>query len=185
MVEPSLTGRLLVATPHLRHSSFDRTVVLVLEHDDAGAVGVVLNRPTDTDVARPLPQWGALAADPPVVFVGGPVAQGGVIGLARVGLVEPAQGWRRLIDRLGTLDLATEPDGMEAGIEEVRLFSGYAGWQPGQLEGEHEAGAWFVVDADAEDALSSTPATLWRDVLRRQRGRTALFADFPADPSAN
>ena len=132
---PSLTGRLLVATPHLRGSSFDRTVVLVLEHDDEGAVGVVLNRPTDTDVARPLPQWGDLAAHPPVVFVGGPVAQGGVIGLARVGLVEPAQGWRRVIDGLGTLDLASRLEEIGAGIVEVRLFSGYAGGQSGQLEG--------------------------------------------------
>ncbi len=174
-----------MATPILRDSVFDRTVVLVLDHDDDGAAGVVLNRPTDTEVARPLPQWGGLAAHPPVVFVGGPVAQGGVIGLARVGLEEPAQGWRPVLDRVGTLDLATHLEGLGEGIEEIRLFSGYAGWQASQLEGEIAAGAWFVVDAEPGDALSPAPESLWRLVLRRQRNRLALFADFPPDPPLN
>ena len=185
MTERPLEGRLLVATPILRDSVFDRTVVLVLDHDDDGAAGVVLNRPTDTEVARPLPQWGRLAAHPPVVFVGGPVAQGGVIGLARVGLGEPAQGWRRVLDRVGTLNLATHLEGTGEGIEEIRLFSGYAGWQAGQLEGEIAAGAWFVVSAEPGDALSPAPESLWRLVLRRQRNGLALFADFPPDPSLN
>ncbi len=185
MIERPLRGRLLVATPILRDSAFDHTVVLVLEHDDQGAVSVVLNRPTETEVARPLPQWGALAAHPPVVFAGGPVAQGGVIGLARAGVEEPAEGWSPVLDRLGTLDLATRLEGIEDGIEEIRLFSGYAGWQAGQLEAEIEARAWFVVDAEPGDALSPSPERLWDAVLRRQRGRIALFAHFPPDPSSN
>jgi putative transcriptional regulator len=185
MIRRPLKGRLLVATPILRDSTFDHTVVLVLEHDDDGAVGVVLNRPTDTEVAHPLPQWGGRAADPAVVFVGGPVAQGGVIGLARVGEDLPAHGWSPLMGRLGTLDLATQLEGLEEGVEEIRLFSGYAAWQGGQLAAEIEAGAWFVVEAEPGDALSPAPEHLWQAVLRRQRGRVALFAAFPADPSLN
>ena len=180
-----LKGRLLVATPILGDSTFDHTVVLVLEHDDDGSIGVVLNRPTDTEVARPLPQWGALAAHPPVVFVGGPVARGGVIGLALARADQPAHGWSPVLGHLGTLDLGTQLEGLDDGIEEIRLFSGYAGWHGDQLEAEIEAGAWFVVDAEPGDALSPSPERLWRDVLRRQRGRAALFAHFPPDPSLN
>ena len=180
----SLRGRLLVATPVLRDGTFDRTVILVLEHGDEGAVGVVLNRPSDLDLAGPLPDWRSAAAEPGVVFVGGPVAQGGAICLGRAAS-RSADGWEAVVGPVGVVDLSLPAADVLAVVEAVRVFTGYAGWSEGQLEAELEVGAWVVVDAEPEDALSSDPEALWRSVLRRQRGRTAWLANFPDHPSLN
>src|SRR5205807_4175305 len=87
----SLKGKLLVANPALEDPNFDRTVVLVLEHHDEGAVGVILNRPSQTSVEEVLPSWAAVAAQPAVVFVGGPVSPGSAIGLG-CGRLPPDDG---------------------------------------------------------------------------------------------
>jgi len=185
VIGTSLKGRLLVATPALGEGIFDRSVVLVIEHDDVeGAFGVVLNRPSETDVAGALPEWARLAASPPVVFVGGPVNPEAAICLARV-VGGEADGWLRLVGTVGALDLSRDPELLVPAVDELRLFAGYAGWSQGQLEDEIEAGAWFVVDAEEGDALNDEPDSLWQRVLRRQRGRLAMFAAFPADPSTN
>ena len=169
----SLKGKLLVATPALGDPNFDRTVVLVLEHGDEGAAGVVLNRPTDMELLGHLPGWEEHAAAPGVVFVGGPVSPSGVICLAITdGEIE-------------TLDPTILPDDVGAVVDGVRVFAGYAGWGAGQVEGEIADGAWFVVDALPGDALSSRPNDLWRAVLRRQPGRLSLFANYPDDVSSN
>ncbi|MDQ6927717.1 MAG: YqgE/AlgH family protein [Actinomycetota bacterium] len=190
---PSLIGRLVVATPVMQDPNFDHTVVLVLEHGTEGALGVVLNRPTDADVFSALPRWESLAAEPTVIFVGGPVAPTAAICLARSG--EPANfstvgqeldgGWKPLFGGLGTVDLERDPDDLSAPVEKVRVFAGYTGWGPGQLDDEIDEGAWFVLDALPGDALSAEPATLWEAVLRRQGGPIALVANFPSDPSLN
>lgn len=173
-----------MATPVLRDGTFDRTVILVLEHGDDGAVGVVLNRPSDLDLAGPLPEWRSAAAEPGVVFVGGPVAQGGAICLGRAaGLT--ADGWEAVVGRVGVVDLSLPAAHVLGAVQAVRIFTGYAGWSPGQLEGELEVGAWVVADAEPDDALSPEPETLWRTVLRRQRGRVAWLANFPDHPSLN
>jgi putative transcriptional regulator len=180
-----LKGRLLVATPILGDPNFDGTVVLVLEHGADGAVGVVLNRPTSTDVAEPLPGWDRLAAEPAVVFSGGPVAPDAAICLARSWAEGQLEAYQPLVDSLGTVDLSIDPDEVSGGLHAVRVFVGYAGWAAGQLEAEIEAGAWFVVDARPDDALSADPDGLWHSVLRRQRGKLAMYANFPPDPAAN
>ena len=87
--------------------------------------------------------------------------------------------------RVGLIDLSQDPDEVGGHLDEVRLFSGYAGWDQGQLEGEIDAGGWFVVDAEPEDALSPDPDGLWRRVLKRQPGRLALYANYPAELSQN
>ena len=181
-----LKGRLLVATPGLHDPNFDRTVVLVLEHAAEGAVGVVLNRPSEVRLSTPLPAWEALAADPGVVFHGGPVQPGAAIGLARAaGPDVGGPGWSPVLGRLGTVDLTAAPDELGAPVEEVRVFSGYAGWAPGQLEGEVAAAAWVVVDAEPTDPHTCEPEHLWRTVLRRQRGSVAWLANFPPDLALN
>lgn len=190
MIRSSLKGQLLVATPLLGDPNFERAVILLLEHTDDGAVGVILNRPSGAQFIDPLPDWYGFAAYPPVVFVGGPVGQGSAIGLARARRPEPgpnadADGWNQVVGTVGTVDLTLDPDELPVGIEEVRVFTGYAGWGEGQLEEEIDAGAWFVLDAEQDDALSTNPDGLWRSVLRRQRGRVAMFANFPPDPTAN
>jgi putative transcriptional regulator len=184
-----LTGQLLVATPMLTDPNFSRTVVLMLDHSEEGAVGVVLNRPSATTVAEALPAWGGRAAAPGVVFVGGPVNPTSAICLAGVapepaGVVSTGPGVRRLWGGLGTVDLSLDPDEL-APIDWLRVFAGYAGWGAGQLEGEIGEGAWFVVDAQTADPMSPDPSGLWRAVLRRQTGALRDVANFPADPSLN
>lgn len=180
-----LKGRLLVATPALADPNFEHTVVLVLEHADDGAVGLVLNRPGDVPLAAPLPGWERLAAEPPMVFEGGPVSPEAAICLGRGWPGEEADGYEPLFDGLGTVNLSLEPDDVAPAVQAIRVFIGYAGWGEGQLEEEIEAGAWFVVDAQPDDALSPTPDELWRTVLRRQGGRLAMFANFPPNPVMN
>jgi putative transcriptional regulator len=190
-VEPttgSLRGRLLVATPPLVDPNFDRSVVLMLEHGDDGALGVVLNRPSDTTLDDVLPEWYALAAAPAVVFSGGPVAPDAVIALARVNArtqVPEDSGLVPVVAGLGTVDLGRDPDDLAGTLDRLRVFVGYAGWAPGQLESELDREAWFVVELMPDDPFATTPASMWHDVLRRQRGPMAMFAHFPDDPADN
>ena len=169
MVE--LTGKLLVALPALADSNFDRTVVLVLTHSAEGAVGVVLNRPSTTDLGEPLPRWEDVAAEPPVVFVGGPVEPDVAIALGH-----DERGFE-VVDLDGDPALVT--------VQEIRVFAGYAGWTGGQLEDELVEGAWAVVDAEPADAFRADATELWYDVLGRQSGSLARLANLPEDPSVN
>jgi len=183
-VKGPLKGRLLVATPNLSDPNFFRTVVLIIEHGDDGALGVVLNRPSELEVAEPLPAWAEVAAQPPVVFVGGPVSPSSAICLARVGTAD-GDGWEPLVGSVGAVDLNLDPDETTPRPQEVRVFAGYAGWGPRQLEAEILSGGWFVVDAEPGDALVQVPDDLWSAVLRRQPGRLAMFAHYPPDPTMN
>ncbi len=191
MTEPEtadgLAGRLLVASPALGEPSFARTVILLLDHDEAGALGVVINRPTPVDVADVLPSWEPFATRPGVLFRGGPVAADSALGLAtmpRVGEDEPL-GWRRVREGLGLIDLDTPPEIVSGEMAHLRIFAGYAGWSPGQLEAELEEGAWYVVPSRPSDPFSDDPDGLWRSVLRRQGGELALVSTYPDDPSMN
>jgi putative transcriptional regulator len=179
-----LRGRLLVATPPLVDPNFDRSVVLILEHGEDGALGIVLNRPSDTALAAVLPDWHEHATAPGVVFSGGPVAPEAVIALARGGR-DGTDGWVTVLGEVGTVDVGRDPSGIGAPIEALRVFVGYSGWSPGQLEAEIEQDAWFVVPTESDDPFSPHPGNLWREVLRRQRGRVAMFANYPENPETN
>ena len=181
---PVSRGRLLVATPPLADPNFDRTVILVLEHGGSGSLGLVLNRPSLTDLGKVLPDWDDVASDPARVFVGGPVSPEAVIALAR-GECRDDDGWVPLFDDLGTVDVGRAPTSIGARVRGLRIFVGYAGWAPEQLQGELDAGAWFVVDALPSDPFVDDPDALWASVLKRQRGRIAIFASCPADPTVN
>ncbi len=127
-----------------------------------------------------------VATDPGVAFLGGPVQpQEAVIGLARVTAPEECDGWQPLLGAIGTVDLGRAPDDIPLVLESVRVFAGYAGWGPRQLDDEVARNDWYVVDASPDDMFTPEPAALWRDVLRRQRGDLAMVANFPLDPSAN
>ena len=144
----SLRGRLLVAAPPLVDPNFDRTVVLMLEHGDDGGLGIVLNRRSETDARRRVPRVATSSSSPPeVVFAGGP----GVDRRGDRARAPAARGDSRassqILDDLGTVDLADDPLDIGASLESLRVFAGYAGWSPGQLEAELEQGAWFVVAA--------------------------------------
>ena len=182
----SVSRRLHVAVPAMRDPNFERTVVFVIEHDDEGAVGLVLNRPTDAAIDEALPDWAALASAPAVAFVGGPVQQAeAVFGLARVQRVEDSDAWQPLVGRVGTVDLGADPGAVRADLEAVRVFAGYSGWGPGQLDDELRQEGWFVVDALPDDLLTNDPGGLWRRVLRRQGGELAIVANYPLDIESN
>jgi putative transcriptional regulator len=179
-----LRGHLLVATPPLVDPNFDRSVILMLEHGEDGALGIVLNRPSDTALASVLPEWDEHATAPGVVFSGGPVAPEAVIALARGGS-DVTEGWVSVLGEVGTVDVGRDPDDLVPYLDALRVFVGYAGWSPGQLESEIEQDAWFVAPSEPTDPFSSRPDQLWREVLRRQRGRVAMFANYPEDPETN
>lgn len=180
-------GRLLVATPPLDDPNFDRTVVYMLEHHDEGALGVVINRPTDESLGEPLDRWDDLQAAPGAVFHGGPVEPDALIALAfaKEPVTEANDELSPVSGQVASADLTTDPALVAPLINSVRVFRGYAGWGPGQLEGEIEAGAWLVLDAEPVDVFAHDPDQLWRTVLRRQGGRLAWLADAPDDLSAN
>ncbi len=177
-------GMLLLATPPLDDPNFDRSVVYMMEHSNDGAVGVVLNQPTDETAIDGLDLWMDLSAPPAVVFNGGPVQFDALIAIAELrGPREDA--WSAILPDLGSVDLARDPVDVADEIGRVRMFRGYAGWGAGQLDEELAAGAWMVFDANRDDVFNEAPEDLWRRVLRRQRGRVAWLANAPDDLSMN
>lgn len=184
-------GRLLVATPLLADPNFRRTVVLIVEHEIAeGTLGIVLNRPSPIEVGQVLEQWTELATDPSVVFKGGPVAPSSALALALIPGKDEPVGWRALdgapaLARLGLLDLDAPPRLLAPAIQSLRVYAGYAGWSPGQLDAEIDEGAWYVIAAEPGDVFAADPERLWRDVLRRQEGDLAFLATYPDDPGLN
>lgn len=173
----SLKGSLLVATPALVDPNFRRTVVLVAEHGEAGAMGVVLNRPSETAVAEAIPELVSLAGDEEPVFVGGPVAVDSLLALAEV--EEPDDTLELVV---GAVAFVQDP---EVPARRGRIFVGYAGWSPGQIEAELDEESWIVVPAEPDDVFSDEPDALWSSVLRRQGGPLALLSSMPPDPSLN
>lgn len=190
-MEPILSaGQLLVAAPALTDPNFTRTVVLMLDHDDAGSLGVVLNRPSRVAVGEVLAPWAPLASDPGVVFRGGPVGLDGALGLAAVGSVPVRPdagpvGWRPVVGAVGLVDLDTPTEVLGGALRHLRIFAGYAGWGAGQLGDELREGAWIIADSQATDVFATDPDRLWGDVLRRQPGELPFLATRPADPSLN
>ncbi|MGA8987055.1 YqgE/AlgH family protein [Aeromicrobium sp.] len=179
----TLRGRLLVATPAIESGPFLRSVVFLLDHDGDGALGVIVNRPSESEVDDVLPDWAALVNAPVCLFEGGPVAMDSALALGVIADIAPP-GWRQMAGRVGLVDLEGPlPDHGE--LAGLRVFAGYAGWGADQLEAEVEEGAWLVVDALETDLISPQPETLWREVLRRQDDDIRFWTTFPDDPSAN
>lgn len=179
----SLAGSLLVSTAAIDGPEFSRSIVFLLDADDDGALGVVLNRPTEIPVIGVLDDWADRVTPPAVLFRGGPVEPQGAIGLALLqpGATEPS-GWRRMTGSIGLIDL-DEPVG--EGLAGLRVYAGYAGWGAGQLEQEIAEGAWLVVPAEPSDLLADDPEGLWRGVLTRQPRPDSFLLTLPVDPSQN
>jgi len=178
----SLKGQLLIAGPGLVDPNFWRTVVLVGEHSDDGALGVILNRASGSSVGEALPELTALAADLGAVYVGGPVQPSAIVVLAD--FVEPERASGIVLDTVGFLPAETGPENLGE-LRRARVYAGYAGWGPGQLDGELEEGSWIVEPAVPDDVFTRDPDGLWSAVLRRKGGFFALLATMPPDPSAN
>ena len=148
----SLRGHLLIAAPVL-HDYFRRTVVLVIEHTPDGAMGVVLNRESETLVAEAVPQLAELAPEEELVRIGGPVAPQSVVALGE--FADVAEAGTQVVDSLGTLD----PEAKNASLRRIRVFAGYTGWAPGQLDAEFEQEAWMVTPAPVSYTHLTLPTT--------------------------
>ena len=172
-------NRSLIARPDMGDPNFARAVVYLLQHDADGALGVVLNRPMTVPVSEHFVSLVPLVAYPHVFFEGGPVASGNVVAVA-----SDHEGPAALVDLNELLGDPTNPPG------QLRLFAGYAGWSPGQLDGELAAGSWIVTDTHrdylgSDDIFGANPADLWRTVLRRQKRPISQMALYPDDLIAN
>jgi putative transcriptional regulator len=179
-------GMLLVATPALLDPNFADTVVLLLDVDENGALGVVLNRPTAVPVAEVLADWRDVVAEPEVLFHGGPVSTEGALAVALLRALDDVPvGFRQVEGNLGLVDLDTPVELVDGSLEGLRIFAGYAGWGAEQLVDEIEEGSWYVVPGQAPDVFRQDPTELWRDVLRRQPGELAWHSTRPVDPDLN
>jgi putative transcriptional regulator len=199
-------GCLLVAAPILTEATFVQTVLYVLEHDESGTAAVILNRPSRTPVGQVLPDWHDAVSGPNVIFSGGPVQPDGALCLgllSEFGRTQLEAGEldgdidgdvvgdsgklavRPVVDAICTVDLDGAVEPATAATSSLRVFAGHAGWSPGQLDGELEAGAWFVLPGRALDVFAESPEWLRRDVLRRQPSPLNLLSTYSRDPSLN
>jgi putative transcriptional regulator len=179
----SMRGQLLIAGPALLDPNFWRTVVLVIEHSEDGALGLVLNRPSETTVGESVPQLEDLVDLDEQLFVGGPVQPSSVIVLAEFD--DPTDAALLAFGDIGVLGTGAAPGELAAAVKTGRAFVGHTGWGPGQLDAELERSDWIVEPAQRDDAFSVDPAELWSDVLTRKGGSYALVARMPPDPSVN
>ena len=176
----SLAGKLIVSSPSLLDPNFRRTVVLMTHHDEDGAMGLVLSRPSPLSVSDTVPGLADLpGAD--CIYVGGPVQTEVIVAL--VDLDEPDESVPPVIGSVGYLPGDGDTDHLD--IARVRVFAGYSGWGPGQLEEELAEPSWIVVRAMPDDVFAADPDELWRTVLHRKGGKYALLATMPFDPSLN
>ena len=178
----SLRGNLLIAAPALVDPTFRRTVVLVGEHSEEGALGVVLNRTSETPVKEAVPELAMLVDGMGDVHVGGPVQPSAIVVLAD--FEEPPDADALVVDSVGFLPAEVDPDALGP-VRRARVYVGYAGWGPGQLDDELDEGSWIVEPALAEDVFTDDPEELWSDVLRRKGGPFRVLAAMPPDPSRN
>ncbi|HEY2218115.1 MAG TPA: YqgE/AlgH family protein [Gaiellaceae bacterium] len=174
----SLQGQLLISSPLLHDPNFRRTVVLMTHHDDEGAMGLVLSRPSEIRVAEAVPELADLPGDE-IVYVGGPVQPEAVVVLVE----HESEPELPIVGNIAFMQADTELD--ELDTVRARVFAGYSGWGPGQLEGELQESSWIVVPAEPDDAFAPDPDELWRTVLHRKGGKFALIATMPYDPKLN
>lgn len=184
-VQPT-PGDLLVASVALSDGVFDQAVVLLLDHDEMGSLGVVLNRYSHIELADVLPQWSDEVTGQQRLFYGGPVSPNGAICLAS--LADPdtePPGWKRLFHDVGLLHLDTPVEIIRGAFRDLRIYAGYAGWEPGQLASELAAAAWHLIPARYDDIFGADPEPLWRLVLHREGGSLAYFATWTPTPDEN
>jgi putative transcriptional regulator len=183
MSSESLAGRLLIASTTLRDPNFLRTVVLIGLHSEDGALGLVLNRPSDATVAGAVPVLGDAVDETAPLFVGGPVQSSTIVMLAE--FVDPSLAGMLVLGRIGLPAPEATVEELMVATARRRVFAGYAGWGEGQLDAEISQGDWIAHDALPEDVFTDAPDALWSSVLTRKGGHYALLARMPIDPSLN
>jgi putative transcriptional regulator len=179
----SVRGQLLIAGPGLLDPNFWRTVVLIVEHTDEGAFGLVLNRPSETSVGEAVQELEELVDPEDPLFIGGPVQPSSVIVLGR--FEDPSDAALMAFEDVGVMGGGGSIEERSVGMLAGRAFVGHAGWGPGQLEAELERGDWILDPARLSDAFDSDPGDLWSRVLTRKGGSYMLVARMPPDPTVN
>jgi len=174
---------LLIASPSLEDPNFRRTVILVGEHSEEGAIGLVLNRPSPSSVGEAVPALDGLIEGSASLFIGGPVAPSVVMVLAR--MQEPADPDQVVAPGIEFLAAETDLESLGELALQTRVFAGYAGWGPGQLEAEIERDDWIIHSPSELEIFCEAPESLWSSVLEGMGGQFALVARMPADPSLN
>jgi putative transcriptional regulator len=162
--------------------NFERTVVLITEHGDEGAMGIVLNRPSEAEVAEVVPELDRIASEEPI-FVGGPVQPEALVVLGEFSNPDKA-AWIVVSD-VGLVSAQTDLDELPESVRRGRVYAGFSGWAPGQLEDEIEEDSWIIEPPLPNELFPEDPSTLWSDVLERKGGEYALVARMPDDPSMN
>lgn len=193
MAPPS--GSLLIASAQLMDPNFARCVLLVLDSDPDGTLGVILNRPSEMPVGQVLTSWQDVTSVPGVLFRGGPVELDAALAVGSLSDAQPPPGWRSLgtddpqvgpaAGALGMVDLDSAPEDFLGRLSALRVYVGYTGWGAGQLEGEIDEGSWHVVPAVPTDLFSRHPERLWGEVLRRQPPPLSMLATLPEDVTLN
>jgi putative transcriptional regulator len=179
----SLSGQLLLASPALMDPNFKRAVVLIGVHSEEGAMGVVLNRPSEVTVGEAVPALEQVVQEQEPVYVGGPVQPSSIVFLAE--FLDPTPAGLLVLGRIGFPAPDADIDELAEATARRRVFAGYAGWGEGQLDAELDQGDWIADAAVPEDVFTEAPNELWSTVLNRKGGTYALIARMPADPSVN
>jgi putative transcriptional regulator len=169
-------GKLLVARRGMADPNFAETVILLLDYDEEGAMGLVINLPTELGVAAALPNLDSMKQAGQSVYIGGPVALGQMLLLVRTRQMPEdslhifddvyLSSSPALLDRLGR-------DGDEA--PPFRVFAGHAGWSPGQLDGEVARGVWHVLPAESDWVFNEAPGELWRELIEKSSAQWARY----------
>jgi putative transcriptional regulator len=179
----SLAGQLLLASPALQDPNFRRAVVLVGVHSEEGALGVVLNRPSNVTVDEAVPQLQQAVGGGEPVYVGGPVQPASVVLLAE--FLDPALAGVLVVGRIGFPAADADVQQLADATARTRVYAGFAGWGEGQLDAEVDHGDWIAHSALADDVFTEMPGKLWSSVLARKGGSYALMARMPPDPNMN
>ena len=178
----SLRGHLLISSGGLYDLNFRHTVVLIGEHNADGALGVVLNRPMNVTVQETLPTLGDLVPPGELLFQGGPVQPSSPVLLAE--FADPDSADILVFGSVGFIVGEVSSD-IESSILRARVFGGYSGWGPGQLEAEMAADSWIVETAREDDVFTDEPDLLWSRVLERKGPEYKKLSRIPYDPSMN
>ena len=171
MADSYLTNHFLIAMPAMGDPNFDRTVTFVCEHNDDGALGLVINRPTEVELSEMVTDVEGVEGGEGTVWVGGPVAHWQVVLLVRsAGEVEGAERVFEDVHFTGSREVLQR---VLASDTEFRTYAGYAGWGPEQLEGEIDRGGWHVLPGDPDMVFDAAPLELWRELIARGEGQWA------------
>jgi putative transcriptional regulator len=177
-------GRLLASEPYLPDPNFERTLILLTEHNEDGTVGFVLNKPSESLVTDVMEDIKNIQSK---VYIGGPVQQDTLHFIHRnpalADSIEVDKGifWGGNFEQLLLLIETNQLD-----VLDIKFFLGYSGWSPGQLEEEMKAESWIVSDQVTQDLLFETPPEMmWKKSLQSLGGRFSVYSNYPIDPSMN